>query len=303
MKAIVTGAAGFLGRNVASAAAAAGWTVVGLGHSPKEAFDPAAWGLSDWMEGDVDLPTLSAIDGPIDTIFHCAGGASVAYSLTNPCEDFHRTVTCTVSVLEFLRRQGHGRIILPSSAAVYGRALDLPISVTAPLLPISPYGLHKKIAEDMCRSYSQTFGVRAAIIRLFSVYGSGLQKQLLWDACNRLSQGNMRFSGTGEESRDWINVKDAAALMMFATDYASPECPVANGGVGVGVTVRHIVEALASHLLSAESPSFTQEQRAGDPDHHQADISEARAWGWKPVHDLADGLLDYVNWYGKVTPA
>lgn len=291
---LVTGAAGFLGRHVAHAAAARGFTVQGLGHGRA---NPDA-GMAAWTQGDVTLETLRHLDPAPAVIFHCAGGASVAYSIDHPVEDFRRTVDSILAVLEFARLSpAPVKVVLPSSAGVYGSAARLPSRVDDPLVPVSPYGLHKRIAEDLCRSYARQYGVPVAIVRLFSVYGPGLRKQLLWDACRRLGRGEGSFAGDGFETRDWLHVEDAADLMVLAADHAAADHPVVNGAAGKAVTVRAVVETLGQHLPGAPRPTFSGERRPGDPAHYHADISEAVAWGWSPRHGLDEGLRGYVAWY------
>lgn len=304
MKALVTGAAGFLGRHVARAAAARGYEVTGIGHGlPNPSLSD--WGVSHWHEADVTLENLRALPETPDVIFHCAGGASVAYSVTHPMEDFRRTVDGTLSVLEYARTAGTAaataiKVVLPSSAGVYGLAPTLPSKVGDLLNPVSPYGLHKKMAEELCVSYGRQFGLPAAIVRLFSVYGPELRKQLLWDACTRLTKGENTFSGTGGETRDWLHVEDAASLLLAAVDHAGPDVPIVNGAAGVAVEVRDVVQLLAESLPGAQPPRFSGERRIGDPEHYHADIAGALAWGWKPRQNWRDGISGYATWFGQV---
>ena len=112
-----------------------------------------------------------------DVVIHCAGSGSVGYSLAHPMQDFERTVSTTLIMLEFLRLHSPNTVfIYPSSAAVYGNAVALPIAESTSLTPISPYGVHKQIAEILIRSYAQQFSISAAIVRFFSLYGAGPQE-------------------------------------------------------------------------------------------------------------------------------
>jgi len=180
---------------------------------------------------------------------------------------------------------------------VYGRAAQVPISELAPVQPISPYGVHKRLAELLCAMYAQDFAVRTSIVRLFSVYGSGLRKQLLWDACNRIRRGDVSFFGTGEERRDWLHVTDAAALLCDAGLHATPVCPVVNGGTGTGATVREIVTQLFASLDSRDLPTFSGVQREGDPPVYVADTQRALGWGWRPHMPWQEGVRQYAQWF------
>jgi UDP-glucose 4-epimerase len=295
---LVTGAFGFVGRHVARAAAAAGQVVRGLGHGAWSRSEWREWGLADWHLADVTLDAMVSYGGEPDLIVHCAGSGSVAFSMAHPAQDFDRTVLTTRDVLEYVRlHRPQARVVLPSSAGVYGQVETLPIAVDAPLRPASPYGRHKRMAEDLALSYARHFGLSAAIARLFSVYGVGLRKQLLWDACDKLSRGPAEFGGTGAETRDWLHVEDAAQLLLLAGEAASPDCPIVNGATGEGVPIRHIVETLAAGFGGPGQVAFSGVSRPGDPPHFVADIAGARALGWEPRRRLDEELPRYARWF------
>ena len=294
---LVTGAFGFIGRHVARRLASEGWTVIGIGHGSWSRDQWSDWGIAEWHMIDVTLENLVTYGGCPTTIIHCAGSGSVAYSMTHPHQDFNRSVATTIAVLEFVRLHApDANVVYPSSAAVYGRALRIPITESDPVQPVSPYGLHKVMGEMLCRAYAENFAVRSAVVRLFSVYGAGLRKQLLWDACTRISRDDVRFSGTGEEKRDWLHVDDAASLLALSAKYASLNCPVVNGGTGNGATVREIVGEILAAMGKSRPPEFTGTQREGDPPAYVADITKVTAWDWAPATPWQQGVRDYVQW-------
>lgn len=302
--ALVTGAHGAIGKAMARCLAAAGWNVAGIGHGQWDAGAAREWGLTSWHNGDVDLPGLRSLQLAPQLIVHCAGSGAVGASLTAPHTDFQRTVDTTAAVLEYLRADHpEARLVLPSSAAVYGVARDFPMREGAPLAPASPYGVHKKIAEELVQSHAIHFGLRVAIVRLFSVYGEGFRKQLLWDACRRIQTGETLFFGTGDETRDWLHVSDAAELLLAAAQNASVACPIVNGGAGVPVSVRTIVQELYRLLDRPGAPQFCGTQRAGDPLHYHADMSRAQAWGWRAQVAWQAGVARYVNWFRQQSGA
>lgn len=296
--ALITGAYGFVGRHVARAAEKQGYKVRGIGHGAWGREEWRQWGLSEWHSVDVNVESLLTYSGEPDVIFHCAGSGSVAFSMTHPYQDYQRTVATTLSVLEYLRvNSRQTRLVIPSSAGVYGLAEKMPIATDDPLNPVSPYGLHKKMAEDLCISYARHFEVNCAIVRLFSVYGIGIRKQLIWDACSKMTAGDFSFAGTGHETRDWLHVDDAASLMLIAAGNASPTCPVVNGGAGIAVRIQEIVDRIALKSQVGKKAVFSGRLRQGDPLHYQADIQGAMAWGWRPVKNLETELDAYVDWY------
>jgi UDP-glucose 4-epimerase len=295
---VVTGANGFLGRHVSRSAAAGGHRVIGIGHGDWMAGEWRDWGLSVWHELDVTLASLVAHVGQPDILVHCAGSSSVGFSFENPAQDFERTVSTTLDVLEYMRTSAPGTtLVYPSSAAVYGRATALPIAEESLLAPISPYGVHKKITEDLCRSYGRTFGLRIAVVRIFSAYGIELRKQLLWDASRKALAGDLRFGGSGEETRDWVNAEDVARLLLIAADHAGPEVPIVNGASGSEVAIQSILKTLFEALGVQGDPEFTGAARPGDPERYAGDHSRASGWGWTPRRSWDEGVREYGHWY------
>jgi UDP-glucose 4-epimerase len=188
---------------------------------------------------------------------------------------------------------------MASSAAVYGSRHNNPIKENSSSIPFSPYGFHKRMAELLMESYAQNFGLKISVVRLFSVYGEGLSKQLLWDACTRLSDSRktIEFGGTGSEMRDWIHVKDAVRLMWNARDYASEDFNILNGGTGISTTVRQITEKLCTEWGGVVIPTFSGKSRKGDPISLVADIGNLKSIGFEPKYNWEDGMKSYVKWF------
>jgi UDP-glucose 4-epimerase len=296
---LVTGANGFLGRHVARCFAAQGHSVLGIGHGAWLQEEWELWGLRGWHSADVTLETLELYAGEPAVIVHCAGGGSVSFSIEDPIADFERTVVTTAHVLEYVRTFAPScRVVYPSSASVYGMVEAVPIREDYPAAPISQYGTHKLMAEQMVTSYARQFGSSAAIVRLFSVYGCGLRKQLLWDACRKFANDDSVFMGTGDEVRDWLHVEDAANLLLAAAEHASPQCQTVNGGCGQGATVREVLLQLGSNFSQTE-PSFSGAKRTGDPTRFIADIEGAKAWGWLPTRRWREGVEEYATWWKR----
>lgn len=301
--AFVTGAAGFIGRHLCLELSRKGWRVAGLDFSSWAPGEIQRWGLNGWMSAAVSveaLDSLSQTHGEPQAIFHCAGGSSVSFSLDQPRLDFEQTVVSAADVLEFARqRAGRVAVVYPSSAAVYGRASNAPLNEDMSVLPVSPYGVHKLMVEQMCRFFASQWELPVAIIRLFSVFGDGLKKQLLWDACTKAASGNFVFSGTGEEVRDWLHVSDAVALLALAAAKASPECPRINGGTGIGRTVGQLLKSFGQLWTPPQFPEFTGSRRLGDPDAYVADVTKLNEWGFRPKAVLEECLQDYIGWFHR----
>lgn len=295
---VVTGAAGFLGRHVCRVANQRGYQVTGLGHGTWPATSAADWGISAWHEADVTAEALAQLKQTPDVIVHCAGSGSAAPALQEPARDFVRSVVSTVEVLEFIRaRSPQSVLVYPSSGAVYGAPCHIPVSEVEPTAPVNPYGVHKRAAETMIESYARHFNLRAGIVRIFSLYGIALRKQLLWDACVKALNGNVTFGGTGTETRDWVSVEDTVDLLFLAAKHATTETTVLNCATGIESEMRDVLAHLLAELGVREPPMFTGLRRPGDLVRYAGDPSRACEWGWSPETDWRDGIADYARWF------
>lgn len=299
----ITGAKGFIGGHLVRELACAGGAVHGIGHGALEKIEWKRLGLRSWVNGEIDaanLDMLAARHGLPSAVFHLAGGSSVGLAMAQPLEDFSRTVASTARLLEWLRvHSPESPVIAVSSAAVYGSNHAGPISEGAALTPISPYGQHKLMMEQLCSSYSTAFGIRSTVVRLFSVYGPYLRKQLLWDICSRLEQGDreLMLGGTGAEIRDWCDVRDVVRLLAaFGALPQKQSLRVINGGSGRGICVADIAQLLVRHWGRA-TVRFSGIERAGDPFSLVADDATLREMRFEWRIAAEQRILDYVKWF------
>lgn len=297
---LVTGAYGFLGRYVSKAFHNENYHVSGIGHGKWHSYEYNQWGIQDWYESTITFEALMNLNRTFDIIIHCGGSGSVSFSYQNPFEDFQKSVQSTLALLEYIRLQAKPcHFIYPSSPAVQGDLGDIKIKEDDPSNPVSPYGFHKKAAEELCYSYSKNFGLRVSIIRYFSIYGIGLQKQLLWDACLKIKNASNEvvFFGTGEETRDWIYVTDAAKLVLKVAQNIKENMNVINGGTGIRTTVGDTINLLVNLYGKGVNVKFNQVVKPGDPRFYHADISKALNIGWKQEINLNEGLKHYLNFF------
>lgn len=297
---LVTGGFGFLGRAVAARFRESGYQVTGLGNGRWTRDESAAQGFDEWLGAGLSMSSLMKLRKTFDVIAHCAGNGSVAYAHSNPRQDFSKTVGITADVLEFIRvKAPSARLVYPSSAGVYGAQDDTPIRETDRLNPISVYGYHKRVVEELCEISSRNYGLRVSLVRFFSIYGAGLTKQLLWDASVKLvSGGTATFSGTGRETRDWIHVTDAARLMWTVAE--NPDSMlIVNGATGLRVTVREVLEQLKMALGVTTKIEFNGEERSGDPRFYHANVARLHDLGFTPRVTLEAGLREYAAWFRR----
>lgn len=302
----VTGAKGFIGSNLSIYLAQKGYQILGVGHGalpPEIAFKA---GIYHWVNGEIDpfnLRQLLEKSGKPEVIFHLAGGSSVGLSLQAPAEDFRRTVDSTSSLLEWVRIYiPETKLVISSSAAIYGNGQQGHISEEGYYTPYSPYGFHKKMVELLCESYAHNFGLNISIVRLFSVYGAGLYKQLLWDLCCSLNQSplELNLQGTGYETRDWLYIEDAVHLLLLAGNYASSQPFIINGGTGIATCVRDVVNILCNTWNYYPKISFSGKVRVGDPFSLIADTTKLKFLNFSPQYDLNFGVEKYVTWFKQL---
>ena len=304
----ITGANGFIGRHLVKKLAISGHKIFGVGHGPWAEVDALKMGMRHWINGEIDsanLNQLKRVAGVPDYVIHLAGGSSVGAAISNPGEDFFRTVATSSNLLNWIRGEAsETQLLAISSAAIYGGGHEGLINEDVSPKPFSPYGVHKWLMEELCKSYAENYGLRIAIARLFSVYGNGLKKQLLWDSCSRLASGlpALDLGGTGFERRDWTDVHDVSRALELLLPQAESNMPIYNVGTGKGITVREIAIALTqAYYPGIATPiTFSGQSRPGDPFSLVANSSLLNKLGFTWNIDWQDGINDYVTWFKQL---
>jgi UDP-glucose 4-epimerase len=294
---LVTGAAGFIGSHIAQIGIERGYEVHGVDLFTASA--PMTAGVHDHrvVRGREDLTSLLAEIRP-QICIHAAGRASVRESVADPAPDFASGPALTFALLDGLRRHAPAcQTLFLSSAAVYGNPGVLPISEDAESRAISPYGFHKLQCETLCREFTAVYGMRTAVVRIFSAYGEGLRRQVLWDICCKiLREGRLLLMGTGEETRDFLHVRDIAAGLLQIVDRAPMAAEPYNLASGRAISIGDLAKMAISALGVDIEPEFDGLVPSGDPLHWRADISKITALGFAPTIPLTAGLRSYAEW-------
>jgi UDP-glucose 4-epimerase len=297
-KILIAGAAGFIGRNIARIFFDKGESVIGLDRAvPENA--PLSY-LTQYFP--LNLP-----DGNFEKILHqhmpdifinCTGRASVPFSMSDPMEDFYAGPVVTFECLNSLRKVVPGcRCIYLSSAAVYGNPSGLPIQENSTIKPISPYGYHKWQGEILCQEFNTIYNLPTACVRIFSAYGPGLRRQVIWDILQKLfSQKELKLQGTGQEGRDFIHVMDVARAVEVVATTAPLLGEVYNLGSGKETKIQNLTEMILNLIASDSEPEFDGVLPKGVPQRWQADISKLSALGFSPQVSIENGLKDYAAW-------
>jgi UDP-glucose 4-epimerase len=207
-------------------------------------------------------------------------------------------VLLTFELLDALRQHApRCRFILLSSAAVYGNPATLPIAETHAVQPLSPYGWHKRQSELVVEEFARIYGQPALAVRIFSAYGPGLRRQVVWDICERaLAAGRLTLRGTGDESRDFIHAADVARALALLAMRAPAEGEIYNLGAGRETTIRELATMLLTNFGNTIQPEFDGHATPGDPRNWRADITRLASLGYAPATTLEDGLRSVATW-------
>lgn len=236
-----------------------------------------------------------------DVCINCSGAANVPFSLEKPFNDFKLNTLNVFKLLEAIRKHApHCKFITMSSAAVYGNPESLPIRESQQIMPVSPYGYHKVMAEMICEEYSKYWNIQTCCLRIFSAYGPRLKKQIFWDLYHKIIRDNQPcLWGTGHESRDFIYISDIIRIIDLAIQHSSFNGEVVNVANGKQIEIQEVAETVRKLIGTDKTISFNQASRKGDPINWEADISIIRQWGYEPSVELEDGVRSYIEWVRK----
>lgn len=289
MRAIVVGASGFIGQNVTQRLQTDQRDVLPVGGESRIESTPAD--AAGWRD-------LFATHGPFDVCINCAGRAHVGRSISDPLQDFSGNSQLVFWLLDAIRQNcSDCRFLNISSAAVYGTPERLPIEESQALRPISPYGWHKRIAEQICEEYSICYGLRTCSVRGFSVYGPGLRKQLFWELAARTRQpGRLELYGTGLETRDFIYIDDFVDALIAVLESAEFYGECINVASGTPTSIQSAATLFLKAFGYDDPPVFSGATKSGDPTAWHADITKLASLGFHPRIPFEQGIEATAKW-------
>ncbi len=298
MKILVLGSEGFIGSHCIEYFLSKGHTVTGA-----DLFEQPSRPYRYYKVSRLSPALDELFDGNVfDAVVNAAGSGNVPYSMSHPILDFEANSLDTIRVLDCIRtRQPSCRYLYLSSAAVYGNPSRLPVLEEDKAHPLSPYGWHKLIAENVCMEYSTVFGLSTAIVRPFSVYGPGLRKQMFWDIYQKFKQvnGEAELLGTGNESRDYVYISDLIAGLDCVLQNGKMNGESYNLASGAETKIKDAVSLFVSSLGANFRYRFNGVVRAGDPLNWNADISKIRKIGFEPSTSFSEGMKELADWIVK----
>lgn len=296
-KVIITGVNGFIGSHLCERFLKEGMEIEGwdLGESCRLDIPYRRVDMGNYEEVKSQFEKTSA-----DVLVHCAGCADVGKSIKDPQKDFEGNTKAVHNLLFALKELGQTqmKILVISSAAVYGNPSELPIQEEAQLRPVSPYALHKEMAEHICEYFIQNYGFDIKILRIFSAYGPGLRKQIFWDMYQKMQKdGKLPMFGTGMESRDYIYIDDICQAFQLIIERSPKQEHVYNIANGKEVTIRQVATEFAKRAGKDEGiVSFCGTVREGEPINWRADISRLQSLGYRQTVSLGEGIEEYLRW-------
>jgi UDP-glucose 4-epimerase len=302
---LVTGGAGFIGSHLAELLVRLGRRVrvvdnLSIGRR-SNLQEEGSGGRIEFIEGDIADPrvTEAAVAG-CARVFHLAALADIVPSIQQPDAYFRANVDGTFVMCEAARRAGVARFIYAASSSCYGIPDLYPTPESAPIRPQYPYALTKTLGEQIVFHWAQVYGLHAASLRFFNVYGPRARTTGSYGAvfgvflAQLLAGEPLTIVGDGNQTRDFTFVTDVARALVIAAELA-PQGAVYNVGSGRDVSVNRLAE-----LLGAQSVVHVP-KRPGEPDCTLADTSRIRReLGWEPQVPIEDGvkiMLEQIDYW------
>jgi UDP-glucose 4-epimerase len=304
MKILVTGGAGFIGSHI-----------VEYFHDRAEVrvLDNLRSGFKrnlagrqhEFIEGSIlDRELVRRAVSGVDHVFHLAAMISVPESMQKPVECNELNTTGTLVLLEEAARAGVKKLVFSTSAAIYGDNPVTPKVETMLPEPKSPYAITKLDGEYYCDLFAREGRLSTACLRYFNVFGPRQDPKSQYAAAvpifidRAVKQEAITIHGDGEQTRDFIYVKDiVAANAFFATQ--SPATGVFNVAYGQRITINELARTICE-LTGSRSEIKHTAPRAGDVKHSLAAIDKLRATGFQPTSNFADGLHETIRWFSAL---
>ncbi|QZA87665.1 GDP-mannose 4,6-dehydratase [Salinarchaeum sp. IM2453] len=254
-------------------------------------------GNIEFVQGDAaSQPLLNSLAEQVEVIFHQAALVSVEASVKNPVESHQRNAEATLTVLE-AARMTDTRVVVASSAAIYGHPETVPISENHSKHPTSPYGLDKLTIDQRTQLYGELYDLNAVALRYFNVYGprqTGDYAGVISVFCEQAEQGTeITIEGDGEQTRDFVHVDDIVQANLLAA--ATEKTGAYNIGTGTEISINKLADII-KYLTDSSAEVTHIDPREGDIRRSCADISRAKEeLGYEPTIELEEGLKTLID--------
>lgn len=305
-KVLVTGGAGFIGSHLVEKLVELGHDVTvidALSTGNTKNLEPVMEKIN-LVEGDIlDLSLLEKAMDKSEYIFHLAANSSVNRSLEDPYWSAERNIMATVGLLEIAAKNKARRMILSSSAAVYGDCKKLPVKESYPLEPASPYALEKATGENYMKLFSRLYGIDTVSLRYFNVFGPRQSADLphpggVTIVINQIRESDSsQVLGEGEQTRDMIYVENIVNANIIAMEKKSPlKGAVYNICTGKSIVIAELHKKI-SKMMGVDSKRECLPLPEGNIIHSCGDPSLAKSeLGFEARVDLDEGLRRTIEW-------
>jgi nucleoside-diphosphate-sugar epimerase len=255
------------------------------------------------LEGDIcdQKIVLEALQG-VEVVFHQAAFISVPESMLDPQACFEVNVAATVGMFDAARQAGVKRVVIASSAAVYGDSQALPLRETSAEVSLSPYAASKRTGEIYAQLYTHAFGLDVVALRYFNVFGPRQRPDSMYAAAvpifirNLLDGKPVMIFGDGGQTRDLIFVQDVVRANLLAASHSQAPGRVFNICTGQETRLLDLMEVLLDLFPDAPDPVFG-DPRAGDIYRSVGSPEYAiQTLGFQAQVDLEQGLKETVEW-------
>ena len=292
MKILITGAQGFVGSNL-FLGLKKDYKIIGIGRKNKNFISRD----KRIVEKKITYKNLVSLSFEPELIIHCAGSGSVSRSIQDQKLDYDKNVNTTKELIYFISNlKNKPKVIVFSSAAVYGNSCT---KNKKKLKPISPYGKNKLRSENIFIKKSKKIKFQLTILRFYSIYGAGLKKQLIWDACKKIKYKKNYFFGTGEEIRSWINIKDVINFINFLIKKNLKNNKILDVSSNIIIKNKTLLTMLFKLSNFKEKPIFNNLKKRGDPKKQIFNNHRLKVFGWSCKIKLLNGLNEYIKWFRK----
>jgi UDP-glucose 4-epimerase len=301
LKALVTGAAGFIGSNLVDRLLADGHHVVGFDNfsTGQAAFLESAVKCSRFrlVRGDLlDTQAIAAAMDDIDFVFHLAANADVRFGTDHPRKDLEQNTIATSNVLEAMRARNVRRIAFSSTGSVYGEPAVFPTPEDAPFpVQTSFYAASKLAAEGMIAAYCEGFGFQAYIFRFVSILGERYTHGHVVDFYRQLIAHPERLDvlGNGRQRKSYLFVEDCVAAILTAVGKAEGKINIFNLGTDEYCEVNESISWIAEHMKVSPRLTYSGGERGwiGDSPFIFLDCASIRKLGWTPRLTVREAVV------------
>ncbi len=304
MNILITGSYGFLANNLSNNLKKFGFSCYGIGRKKSSKTYSKKFGYLKNINGAINSRNLKKLKKiNFQYIIHCAGGVSPNIGLKkfiSKTTEYEKNVSSILNVLKYFSKgKKKPKVIFMSSVSVYGNTKSKKIREGHNLKPISNYSISKIMAEKICRFFNKKYNIDILILRGTSLYGPGLKRQVIYDACNKISKNNNIFYGTGREIRDFIHVDDFVRLIKKIILKSFKGYVIINAGSGKGVSIFKIINYINKKFKKKTSPKFNKFGNKVNPISLVPSIAKAKKFNWSPKINFYKGLDEYIDWFNK----